>query len=182
MVSKDFQLCQPPLPAFFGILLIMAANLGEEVAAQKVKKAAQAPALVVLDFDLAGKDKGHHGELLADLVTAGIGSAFPVLERKQLQKILAEQELHLKGFISPEQVVRVGKLTGAKLLVAGRATVVEKNWLVTVRVISVATARFRGVSLQAPAEANLDMVAQKISAALLKALPDIVADLTASTK
>lgn len=182
MVSKDFQLCQPPLLAFFGILLIMAANLGEEVAAQKVKKAAQAPALVVLDFDLAGKDKGHHGELLADLVTVGIGSAFPVLERKQLQKILAEQELHLKGFISPEQVVRVGKLTGAKLLVAGRATVVEKNWLVTVRVISVATARFRGVSLQAPAEANLDMVAQKISAALLKALPDIVADLTASTK
>jgi pentose-5-phosphate-3-epimerase len=44
---------------------------------------------------------------------------FTMVERKDLQAILQEMKLQLTGAISDKDAVKVGKLAGAKMIVAG---------------------------------------------------------------
>jgi HEAT repeat protein/TolB-like protein len=137
------------------------------------------PALVILDFDVASKDREPRGAVLADLVTAGIADKCTVVDRKDLKKILAEQKLNLTGLVAPEQAVKVGKLVGARLLLAGRVTRVGDVTLVTIRVISVESSRFKGISVQMQAEPSLEEIARKAAGELNRSLPAIEKDLSA---
>ena len=67
------------------------------------RAAQDGPALVVLSFDMTLKENDLRGELFADLVTEGLASRFPVVERKNLAKVLAEHELSLSGLVATDQ-------------------------------------------------------------------------------
>jgi TolB-like protein len=142
---------------------------------------ASAP-IAILRFDLPAKDRERtaRGELLADLLTAGIASRFTVVERKEIQKILAEQKLNLSGLVAPEQAVKAGKLLGARYLVAGKVTRLDDQTVVIVRVISVETSAFKGVTLSFKGEPELPKLAEKAAAELNKALPEILRTLGGS--
>src|SRR3989454_11347326 len=86
---------------------------------------ARADVLPVAVFDFESKDEAIRdlGPKVATLVNAQL-SADPRLitvERAELEKLLGEQELGLSGTIAPETAAKVGHLTGAKVLVTGRA-------------------------------------------------------------
>ena len=71
--------------------------------------------------DRAGTGYNHLGEGVADmLVTALVKSAkFSVLERQELEKVLAEQRLGESGLVTAETAPKLGKLLGVELLVVG---------------------------------------------------------------
>ncbi|HTR99788.1 MAG TPA: CsgG/HfaB family protein [Bacteroidota bacterium] len=76
--------------------------------------------IAVADF----QDKSGHrgaGQGVADmLVTALVKSGeFIVIERKELDKVLAEQRLGRSGNVTPQTAPAIGKLLGADLLVLG---------------------------------------------------------------
>jgi hypothetical protein len=66
-------------------------------------------------FIMLGKD-------VTSLVTADLSAdpRFNFVERAQLQKVLDEEALGSSGNISPDSAAKIGQLTGAKVLVAGR--------------------------------------------------------------
>src|SRR5437762_2008925 len=85
--------------------------------------------LAVFDFDAHDAGVSDLGPKVATLLNALL-SAEPNLitvERAELAKILGEQELSLSGTVSTESAVKVGNITGAKVLVTGRIFMVEKD-------------------------------------------------------
>src|SRR5690349_21024609 len=95
------------------------------------------PALVVLAFDGPADDRDFSGELLADLLTTHLGKEVPVVERAGLDKILAEQRLSRGGLVRDDEAVQIGKLVGARFLLAGRVFRPGDDTHVTVRLVSV---------------------------------------------
>lgn len=71
--------------------------------------------------DRAGTGYNHLGEGVADmLVTALVKSnKFSVLERQELEKVIAEQRLGESGLVTPETAPKLGKLLGVELMVVG---------------------------------------------------------------
>ncbi len=110
-------------------------------------RAAEEPLTVaVLDFDAAKELEPGFGANAATLVNAQL-SAEPSLwlvERAELGKLLSEQELGLSGNVSAETAAKVGHLTGAKVLVTGRAFRAGKETIIVAKVISTETSRVYG--------------------------------------
>lgn len=59
---------------------------------------------------------------IVSLLTVNLSSDahFVIVDRSELDKVLAEQELGRSGNITPDSAARIGQLTGAKILVTGR--------------------------------------------------------------
>lgn len=64
------------------------------------------------------------GMLSNELVSTG---DFKVVERTQIESVLAEQNMAASGRISPGTGAQIGKLTGAQYLIAGTVTSFEEN-------------------------------------------------------
>src|SRR5689334_8060236 len=78
---------------------------GPAAAPSKARDAAAS--LAVLPFDLSAGTGDGRADLLTDLVTAGLAEQFPVVERARLGKVLAEQELSLRGLVAADRAVGV---------------------------------------------------------------------------
>lgn len=104
--------------------------------------------LTVAVFDFESKDEAVRdlGPKVATLVNAALTAepAVITVERAELEKILSEQELGLSGTVSTDTAAKVGKLTGAKVLVTGRVFKVEKETMIVAKVIGTETSRVYG--------------------------------------
>src|SRR5439155_1151755 len=110
--------------------------------------AGAADILTVAVFDFESRDDGMRdaGRNAATLIGADL-SANPhiiTVERAELEKILGEQELGLSGTVNPETAAKVGHLTGAKVLITGRAFMVERQLMVVAKIIGTETSRVYG--------------------------------------
>ena len=104
--------------------------------------------LTVAVFDFESKDEAIRdlGPKVATLVNVQL-SADPRLitvERAELEKALGEQELGLSGTVNPETAAKVGYLTGAKVLITGRAFIVDRQLMVVAKIIGTETSRVYG--------------------------------------
>lgn len=94
--------------------------------------AADKPRIGVLRFTNnthAGWWRGTTGENLQDMLIAELASmkAFTVVERKELDAVLSEQKLGASGLVKKETAPDVGRLTGAKYLVAATVSAFEED-------------------------------------------------------
>ena len=141
-----------------------------------------AEVLTVAVFDFESKDEAIRdlGPKAATLVNANL-SADPRLitvERAELEKALGEQEIGLSGTIQPETAAKVGHLTGAKVLVTGRAFMVERQLIIVAKIIGTETSRVYGETVTGtPGDAaNLaKALADKIAGTVEKKADTLVA-------
>jgi curli biogenesis system outer membrane secretion channel CsgG len=72
---------------------------------------------------------GGTGSELQDMLIAELASteAFSILERKELDKVIGELKLGESGLVDPATKSELGKLKGAKYLIAGTVTSFEHN-------------------------------------------------------
>jgi hypothetical protein len=109
---------------------------------------AQEQILTVAVFDFESKDDSVKdlGPKIATLINANLSAEPNVItvERAELEKALGEQELGLSGTVSPDTAAKVGNLTGAKVLVTGRAFKVENELVVVAKIIGTETSRVFG--------------------------------------
>ncbi len=101
------------------ITLFIAFTMGGNLYSQKLKNLKKR--IAVMDFeDRAGY--GHNiGQGLSDmLVTTLVKTGkFNVIEREELDNVLAEQGLGMSGAVTPQSAAQVGKLLGVELMVTG---------------------------------------------------------------
>ncbi len=83
-----------------------------------------------------GLGVGLSGMLVSDL--AGV-QGLSLVERAQLDSVLAELELAEGSFLDPKTVALVGKGVGAETLLLGSYSVVEQTFLLDARVVQVST-------------------------------------------
>jgi len=106
------------------------ANLHEEL-----KNAA------VLDFvNLDGK-VSMFGKHIAEEMSTGLAKwgDFKIVERKLIDKVIAEQKYALSDFVDLSKAASLGKLVGAKGIVIGTITELEKTFQVNARIIQTET-------------------------------------------
>ncbi|NTV07223.1 MAG: penicillin-binding protein activator LpoB [Chlorobium limicola] len=94
--------------------------------------AQEKPRIGVLRFTnntYAGWWHGGVGYELQDMLISELAStnSFRVLERRELDAVLNEQDLGASGRINPKTRARLGKVTGAKYLVAATVSAFEHN-------------------------------------------------------
>ena len=105
-----------------------------------------APGVAVLDFDngalVRNTDYGPLGKGIADMLIADLigNTSMRIVEREQLQAILAEHNLVKEGRVSESSAVQAGRLVGARYFLTGGFVVDGSGTMVlTVRAINVET-------------------------------------------
>ncbi|MFH0996956.1 MAG: CsgG/HfaB family protein [Pseudomonadota bacterium] len=107
-------------------------TLGLMVSFFSLSMAAEKPRLGVLRFTnhtSAGWWSGSMGSELQDMLAAELASigAFQVLERKEIDAVLGEQDLGASGRIDSQTKAKMGKIKGARYLVAGTVSAFEEQ-------------------------------------------------------
>ena len=104
----------------------------------------QSPLMVgVLDFD-TNQVSESDARTIADRMRIYLNRSevFEVLERGQMNEILAEQGFQLSGACDTDEcVVQVGRIIGARKMIAGSVSQVGKLYSLQVRIIDVSTGR-----------------------------------------
>lgn len=122
--------------------------------------------VAVLDFE-AGEDLGRDlGKEIAALLTVHLAGnpGLWMVERAELDRLLAEQAFGAGGFADAATAARVGQMTGAKVLVTGRALRTGKELLLVAKVIGTETGRVHGETAKAPAGDSVTGVVEELAA------------------
>ncbi len=96
--------------------------------------------IAVLDFQLqGGKQDNDMGKIVAEwLITALVKEGrFDVIERRLLEKVLAEQKMHASGLVDESSATRLGKVLGAKIVITGSVMQFQNVMEVNARIIEV---------------------------------------------
>ncbi|HMB00530.1 MAG TPA: CsgG/HfaB family protein, partial [Spirochaetota bacterium] len=117
------------------------ARLEEERKARLAEKRdAMLSGIVVAVTELEAKNVN---EMEASMVGDYIRSAlvqtekFRVMDKKNMKKVLEEQQFQMSGLVSTEKAVAIGKLLGAKLLISGSFGYMMKEYVMNINVVDV---------------------------------------------
>ena len=104
----------------------------------------------IFAFEERGQGVKDYGQKISDILFAKLAaeSGISLVDRADLAKTLGEQELNLSGMVSPEQAVKVGQMTGAKLLVTGSIVEVDTVLYIIAKIIGTETSQVLGESVQ----------------------------------
>ncbi|HLH52704.1 MAG TPA: CsgG/HfaB family protein [Verrucomicrobiae bacterium] len=104
--------------------------------------------LTVAVFDFESRDEGMRdvGSKVSALINASLSAEPQIItvERAEFEKLLGEHELGLSGSVSADTAAKVGHLTGAQVLVTGRAFRADKELVIVAKIIGSETGRVYG--------------------------------------
>jgi TolB-like protein len=100
--------------------------------------------VAIFDFEVRGGD-GAYASLCDDIpdsLSEALlkGGILAPLERRDLEKALAEQELSLSGIVDDATAARVGRLAGARYALLGSAAILGDQMRLSCRLIDIETA------------------------------------------
>ncbi len=134
----------------------------------------QGVTVAVLDYEASAPGNRDMGTQMAEILTArlSVEDSFQLVERSGMSKIFAEQKLKLVGLVDQGQAAKVGKLLGAKLMVMGKAFVMDKKLMIVTKVVGVETGLVKGtirtVEMSKPLSDTLMLLAEDIAALINK--------------
>lgn len=168
---------QRSCPLLAGLWPLLALALAGELDPMQILRAADLRPFTVAVFDFESKeDAGRDlGTKIANLLNAYLSADPQVItvERAELAKVLGEQELGLSGTVSTESAAKVGHLTGAQVLVTGRAFRADKELIVVAKIIGTETSRVYGELIKgAAAEPAVSDLAEGLARKISKVLAE----------
>lgn len=135
--------------------------------------------VAVLDFKEANRNLSGVGASVSALlqVQLTVHSTAMLVERAELNEVLAEQELTLSDAVTPGQAAMVAQLTGAEVLVSGRIFEIQDRVHLVAKVISASTSRVFGATASydkgKPLDAAVEKLAQDVSKLLTHKAKDL---------
>lgn len=135
--------------------------------------------VAVFDFQSSEVGPRDAGPKFSSLVLARLSEdvRLVTVERAELDKATAEQELSLSGSVSASTATKVGQLTGAKVLVTGRIIQSGGETLAVAKVFSTETTRVFGVTEKLGQDGSLSEPAAKLAEAISKLIAQHSAEL-----
>lgn len=116
------------------------------------------PTIAVLPFDSRGARAQNEelGQSIAELLSVELASQgeFELVERAELDKILTELHLSASGLVDKETRLKLGQLTGAKILITGSVFRSGDNNYVVAKLIGVETSRVLPAAARGGGEAT----------------------------
>jgi len=72
-------------------------------------------------------------------------AVFYLIDRDNLQATLKEMELSLTGLVKDDEILRVGKLAGVQVFIAGSISELKDNFVINTKIIDCETGEIVGV-------------------------------------
>lgn len=138
--------------------------------------------VAIFPFAERGQEAAELGSRVTDLLFANlvVDPDLFLVEREEIEKLFAEQELNRSGLINPREATQIGYLTGAKILVTGSVLVVNDNLYLVAKMIGTETSRVLGASAKGPVDGDLDALvaelANRVSSTVAERAKDLVAE------
>lgn len=155
------------LPAF--IIRAEETNQSTDIKNEEVKLAGEVKivnniTVAIIDFESKAPGNPDLGQQLSDILTArlSIYDQFQLVERKRLEDLLKEHQLNLTGMVNTNQVIKVGKITGAKIMIFGRAFTVDRDLYIVAKVVGTETSQVKGVIAKGKLESNLSEIIDQL--------------------
>src|SRR5436853_6975111 len=132
--------------------------------------------IAVLPFDNSGSygqdkenfdalQKGIAGMLISELAA---NPAARVVEREEIEKLLAEQSLGASGKVTPETAAKIGKLVGARYVIAGTFIDFYGDFRLDARLVNVETSEIVKVESDRMQRDHLFDIIRTVAARLMK--------------
>jgi TolB-like protein len=130
--------------------------------------------VAIVAFQERGSGVKELGGKVTDLMFAKLAAKpeLYLVDREDLKKLLAEQELNISGAVNAGEANKVGQLTGAKLLITGTVLQVDKLVHLIAKIIGTETSRVMGTTVKANIQDDLDMLVDQLADAVAKSVID----------
>ncbi len=159
------------------VLFIVIASFFIALCESRAAAPASAPAgpsipVALLDFEANMPGNADLGKQITEALTAVLtGEAgFILVDRASMNRTLQEHELNLTGLVNPDQATQIGKLVGAKILVTGKAFILDKSLYVTAKVIGTETGLVEGILVKGTKDADTGALVMDLSQKLAERL------------
>ncbi|HSZ55555.1 MAG TPA: CsgG/HfaB family protein [Tepidisphaeraceae bacterium] len=121
--------------------------------------------VAILNFDASTPGNPELGKQITDVLTATLSAedGFTLVDRASMSKTLAENGLNLTGLVNADQAVKIGKLVGAKILVTGKVIPIDKQLLLTAKLIGTETSLVQGVLVKGDSNGNIGNMLMDLS-------------------
>jgi TolB-like protein len=128
--------------------------------------------VAVLPFQERGADVKELGGKVTDLVFAGLvtNPDLFLVDREDMRKTFGEQELNLSGMVKPAEAIKIGQLTGAKIIVTGSVLQSDNSLVLVAKIFSSETSRVVGASVKGKANDALTDLAEQLSVEIGKTI------------
>jgi TolB-like protein len=146
--------------------------------------AADVPAVyptAIFPFEERGSGVKDYGAKVSDILFAALAGNpdLYLVDRQDMRKTLDEQELNLSGMVTPDQAIKVGKLTGAKILVTGSIIEADKTVYLVAKLIGTETSRVLGESVKGRTSDEIaplvEQLAKQVADSIIKNADKLVA-------
>ena len=128
--------------------------------------------LALFVFEERGGGVKDFGAKVTDLLFAKLAAKpdLYLVDRTDMKKILDEQALNISGAVKADEAAKVGQLTGAKLIVTGSISQVDKSIYLVAKVIGTETGRVSGASASGKASDELAPLVEKLADSLAETI------------
>ena len=152
---------------------LVLAGMGIGVAASGWAK--DAPAVyptAIFPFEERGAGVKDYGRKVADILFArlAVSNELMLVDRTEMDKIIAEHEVNLSGMVTPAQAVKVGQLTGAKILLTGSVIEADKTLYVVAKIIGTETSRVLGASVKGKTSDEVGPLVEELAGEVIKTI------------
>ena len=159
------------------VAIIVGSAQGQETTAEQKQEVAvdliDYP-IAILPFKERGKTEGQDelGPKVTDLTFSkmAVDPELHLVDREDLKSILAEVELNLSGLTNPDTAIKIGNLTGAKILVTGSVFSLDDEIYVIGKIIGTETSRVVGASAKGPADGKVGDLVEKLSEQVIETI------------
>lgn len=126
----------------------------------------------ILPFAERGSTVRGYGEKVSELLFAVLAEKpdLWLVDRQDIEKVLNEQELSASGMVDPAHAVKIGSLTGAKVLITGSVLEVDKDIRLIAKIIGTETTRVLGVSVGGTARSELGPLVTELAGKVMETL------------
>lgn len=131
--------------------------------------------VAILDFEANTPSTPELGKQIGDVLLATLSGEgnITLVDRSAMSKTLQEHELSLTGLVDGNQAVKIGKLVGAKLLITGKAFVLDRKVFITAKLVGTETSLVDGIVVNGPVDGDLGNLVMSLSDKLASHIKEV---------
>lgn len=151
---------------FWGFLLVLALpGLVNAQGDKDKEKPAEVYPAAIFAFEERGAGVKDFGAKITDVLFAKLAAKpdINLVDRADLKKILGELELNISGAVKPSEATKIGHLTGAKVLITGSVTQIDKKNFLIAKITGTETSRVFAASVDGKATDELAPLVEKLA-------------------
>lgn len=146
------------------ILILLPLLAGRAMGGEAPAAQPAALTVAVLDFDSAAAGDAELGKQITSILTALLGGeeGFTLVDRPTLTRAMQELELNQSGLVG-QNATKLGSLVGARILITGRAFVLDKSLYLTARITGTETSLVEAIMVKADQNAEMGALVMQLA-------------------